>query len=273
MSETDYSRPIFENNLLKLVTTRIDYDDVVQINKETIKLIKESLGNCQIASRMLSPRDFILNDPTGFVDLPEDVIVETRCTAIILDSLGVLVEINQYFTRIFCQVSDYKYEGFEIQILGILEKVLTILMEKEIINIKRVSIEKTDEVFFTSENKLRDFFKTKMFTLNMFEKDIDWKLPSSKLLTKSNFTYGKHKVNYSSLLESVKIDKKYLRAFLTYEAYQRVNSKEYENNLETLIEILKSLNFCCFELFRSSIKPSGFKRLENGERISDYVHN
>ena len=265
MNENLYEKETLKGNLLKYVFTRIDYDDIVEVDSYVIKNIRERFKDIKILTRMLRADDFSFKDPTGVVDLPEEIIEKTRCTVLFFYELDMIIEINQYFTRLIYKVDKDKYDTYEKTILNRFITVIEVLNSKENLSIKRVAINKINEALFNSITQMKKIFKSSIVRTNIFTSSIKWNLPSSELKTTANFTREDVMVNFTSIIESIKNKKRYMRLILDYEVYVKDNIK----NTEDIKNILIKLNSHCYELFVDSLTTKGFEMLKNNERVSE----
>lgn len=254
-----------KGNLLRLIITRIDYEDILKVSSETLKEIKEMFPECNVVSRMLKDNDFNFDDPKGVVDLPEEVIEKSSSTAFALKDTRMVIEVNQYFVRILYEVDKEKYNKYEDVIQNKVIDVMNIMNKKENIQLKRISILKMDEVFFNSLGKMKKIFKSNILRMNLFDGNISWSEPSTQIATINNFKYDECYVNFKTNFSRVKIDKIYMRLLLSYEAYMK-----NDISVENLKDILEDLNLCCYNLFVKSLTPTGFEKLKKGEVIGDY---
>ncbi|OPD34209.1 hypothetical protein AL713_02295 [Clostridium botulinum] len=255
-----------KGNLLKYIFTRIDYEDVIEIQSKTIKKIKNKFPESKIAYRMLKEQDFSFYDPNPIIELPKEIIETTKCVVIFFKEEDLIVEINQYFTRLIYKVDREKYNNYKTNIMNKLEGILDIINDEDI-KIRRSSINKIDEAFFGSIPKMKKIFKSNILRFNLLNTEMDWTKPSNRLKTETNFGYKDYEANYASIIENVRIyEKRYFRIFLSYEVY----SKENINSEKDIKTVITNLNKCCDELFISSLTTTGYKKLKNKERISEY---
>lgn len=264
-------------NLMKLVFTRIDYEDIIEVSANTLKEIKAKFPNSKILPRMLTKEDFNFRDYQNIIDLPEEIIKNSKCSAIYFEEMDMIVEVNQYFLRTICKVNKEVYKNYEESILENTMLIFRILDNNEDVKIKRISVNKINEVLCSSATKLKKIFKGNILRMDLFDNIIKWNQISSKAKNFVAFDYNDCNVNFLSLLENVEAGKRYIRLLLDYEVYiygdRSWNDKfNNENSIKQkyIEEKLKALNDITYTLFIKSFTPKGLEMIRNNERIDEY---
>lgn len=269
-----------KGNILKAVITRIDFDDLYEIEKKTLKELKKIALNNGLTMNMTrelnAEEDFELNDPMVLRELPLEYIKNCMCNAYFNENLNMIVEVNQFFIRVIYKVNNDNYNEYSKDILPLVMDFIRPLISDELI-IRRVSIKKVDETKFSNLEDIDNFFKPEIVQRNIFSNKVRWDIPSSGSTIVQNFEYDKKKVNFFRKIDRVSVrerneenilDNIYYRIYLEYEVYDReakTNIKETE-----LYKILEEINYITRELFQNSFTENGWNVISEGGKVGNY---
>lgn len=272
-----------KGNMLKAVITRVDFDDLYEIEKNTLKELKKIAVDNGLTLNMIrelnEEEDFELNDPMVLRELPVEYIKNCMCNAYFNENLDVMVEVNQFFVRVIYKVDNSNYKEYSQNILPLVMKFIKPLISDELI-IRRVSIKKVDETKFDELEKIDNFFKPEIVQRNIFSNKVKWDIPSAGSTVVQNFEYDDMKVNFFRKIDRVSvrerienriIDNVYYRIYIEYEVYDR----EAKSNIEEfeLKELLEKINYITRELFKNSFTDNGWSIISNGGKVGDYESN
>lgn len=272
-----------KGNILKAVITRIDFDDLYEIEKNTLKELKKIAVNngltLNITRELNDEEDFELNDPVVLRELPIEYIKTCMCNAYFNEKLDVMVEVNQFFIRIIYKVKDNNYKEYSYNILPLIIEFMKPLISDELI-IRRVSIKKVDETKFDKLEKIDKFFKAEIVQRDIFSSKVKWDIPSSGSTVVQNFQYDDMKVNFFRKIDRVAvreriennvIDNVYYRIYIEYEVYDReTRNNIQENEFKALLE---KINYIIRELFKNSFTESGWNVISNGGKVGEHECN
>lgn len=272
-----------KGNILKAVVTRIDFDDLYEIEKNTLKELKKiAIDNgltLNMTRELNAEEDFELNDPVVLRELPVEYIKTCMCNAYFNENLDVIVEVNQFFVRVIYKVNNNNYREYSKNILPLIINFIEPLISDELI-IRRVSIKKVDETKFDQLEKIDNFFKPEIVQRNIFSNKVKWNIPSSGSTVVQNFEYDNMKVNFFRKIDRVSIrervenrviDNIYYRIYMEYEVYDReTNTNIQESEIK---DLLKKINYITRELFKNSFTDDGWKIISNGGKVGDYEGN
>ncbi|MBU3126230.1 hypothetical protein [Clostridium tagluense] len=269
-----------KGNMLKAVITRIDYDDLYELEKSTLKKLKkisiEHGLTINMTRELNAEEDFELNDPTILRELPNEYIKTCMCNSYFNEKLDFIVEINQFFIRIIQKVNRLTYTNYEDNHLLILLNFINEIKSEELI-IRRVSIKKVDEANFKDLKIMEQYFKPEIVQQNIFGLNVNWNIPSSGASTVQNLQYKNKNINFYKKIDRVSVrerfedrvlDNIYYKIYLEYEVYNR--------RIEETCDIEKSLieiNSITRELFLNSFTGKGRSVIEKGGVIGDYESN
>ena len=269
--------------MLKTVITRIDFDDLYEIEKHTLKELKKIAvqNNLTINTtrELSSDEDFELNDPIILRELPMEYIKSCMCYAYFNEKLDTIVEVNQFFVRFIHKIEDKKNSDYLSYVLPLLMSFINTLLSDELV-VRRISIKKVYEMDFKEIKEMNYFFKPEIVQSNIFSDDVKWDIPSSGSKVVQNFEYFDKKVNFYRKIDRISIreksqknviDRIYYRLYLEYEVYDRDTENEIVEI--TLSKKLKDINNIIGKLYKESFKEEGWHTISKGEVIEDYDNN
>ena len=263
---------VLKGNLLKYIVTRIDYEDLYEIEKDKFKQIREFCRQNGLTFELTRDldieEDFELNDPLVLREISEEYIRTCVCNCYFNDDIKV--EINQFFIRVIQKVNKDDYTTYLECHLPLVKKMFEIL---DIDNslIVRISIKKIDETFFESLESMKEIFKPELVQCNIFGSNQKWNRPSSGSVTVQNFEYKNQLINFFRKIDRVvfrqKVENKindnpYYRIYIEYEVYRI----DY-NSGESLQDNLTDIDSVTMDLFLESFTDEGRKKISNGEDV------
>jgi uncharacterized protein (TIGR04255 family) len=254
-----------KSNILDMVVTRIDYQDLFLLSDKSKKqisaLCKKRLLTEQL-HRTLGPKDFATNDPVSITQLPEDYLSNVQSYVFFNKSKTYFVEINQLFVRITQSVVKGKYEPHSLT-RKLLSSILDPLIKNDNINIRRISIKKSNEVFFKEIEDVKVYFKPEIVWFNQFSDSVDWKKPNTKSHLVQNFETNNCNVNLVRIYDNGEIDELTLnRLYLEFETY----SFQVDKNVFDKMKLMNDVNF---ELFINSLTDEAISKLISGEGFGE----
>lgn len=264
---------------LKAVITRIDYDDLYEIEKDKLKELKKIAKENRLKynlTRELNEQDFELNDSTALRDLPNEYIKQCMCYVHLNKETRTIVEINQFFIRIIYRDVKENYETYEKTVYPVVLKFIKTLMSEELV-IKRISIKKVDEIDFSSIEELSKNIKPEITQTNIFGEEAKWDIPNAGSLVVQNFGYKDKMVNFLRRIDKLKIrklsngkkvDTIFYRIYLDYEVYKRSNEIKIDNN--ELKKILNEINKVTEDLYLETLTEEGWRYIKNGGEFPNY---
>ncbi|WP_291628076.1 hypothetical protein [Clostridium sp.] len=272
-----------KGNMLKAVITRIDFDDLYEIEKNVLKELKKIAIDNELTLNMTrelnAEEDFELNDPVILRELPVEYIKNCMCYAYFNEKLDIMVEVNQFFIRIIYKVNNNNYKEYSQNILPLIMAFIDPLLSDELI-IRRVSIKKVDETKFNKLEEMDRVFKPEIVQSNIFSNQVRWDIPSSGSTVVQNFGYDDTKVNFFRKIDRVSVreriesrvmDNIYYRIYVEYEVYDR----KTRNNIEKteLEKLLEKINHITRKLFKDSFTDDGWDIISKGGKVGSYECN
>jgi hypothetical protein len=262
-------RDELKGHTLKLIVTRIDYQDIFEISDSTLKEIQVSLSEMlDQRTDKLDINDFYFNDPTNILHLTEDYIRSVENQIFILAE-DLILEVNSLFMRIIQNPED-KYRNYK-ETLDIADKLIDILLKKENVRIRRVSIKKVNEVIFKDLDDLKEHYNSDIINLSQYHGFINWSLPQSKSKLVQNFMLNESvPVNFVRIFGNGLIQEEpdpVFRLYTEFEAYEYFLKSKF--NAKTS-DLLTFLNENIFILFEGSLTDIALEKLKNNIKLGDY---
>jgi hypothetical protein len=272
-----------KGNMLKAVITRIDYDDLYELEKDTLKELKRIAVKNGLTMNMVreldEEEDFQLNDPMVLRELPAEYIRTCMCNAFFNENLELIVEVNQFFIRVIHKVDKTSYDNYENSLLPVVVDFIKPILSDELI-LRRISIKKVDETNFKEMSGLEKYFKSEIVQRKIFGDEVRWDIPSSGSTIVQNFQYENKKVNFYRKIDRVSIreriegrlnDNIYYKMYLEYEVYDRLTMLNVK--IEEIKQVLTNINSITRKLFLNSFTEEGWKVFSQGGEIGDYESN
>ncbi|MPQ42515.1 hypothetical protein [Clostridium tarantellae] len=267
-------------NMLKNIITRIDYDDLYEVNTEMLKKIKsicfaEGLTT-SFTRKLEEDEDFELNDPTTLRDLPIEYVRNCLCYSFFDENLDYIIEINQFFLRIIQKVDRNNYSSYEQSHLNRVNEILKILLNNDVY-IRRIGVKKVDEDYFESLDSMSKVFKSQIIQQNIFGAKQNWSVPRAGSSMVQNFEYNGKSVNFFRKIDRVQKRIKrekvenlvFYKIYLEYDVYDR----KVKNPIEDInVELIK-INEVTKKLFLESFTEKGMEIITKQRRIGDYEFN
>lgn len=269
-----------KGNLLKNVITRIDYNELFVIKDETFKAISDL---CKIKGltyekirNLRAEDDFSLNDPVSLRSIPTEYIEKSFCHCFFNEDVSFVIEINNFFFRAIQLVKKDEYKNYKESHLELIKDIFD-LLAVEPTDIKRISVKKVDEAFFSTLDKMNEVIKAEIIQDKIFGEEQEWNTPNASSIVVQNFMYSGQKVNFMRNINRVQLrnienDKLVsvlaYRLYLDYEVYSReyILEKSCEENLLMIDGITKSL-------FLQTFNETGKIQIESGDEIGDVKYN
>lgn len=264
-----YKQEAMEGHILKLIETRVDYQDIFNLSPASIKRINEvcrTKGLTDLIHTRLDQSSFETNDPLNVVSMPYEYIKEAPSYVFQRDP-DISLEVNQFFLKV-TQVVQEKYETYSFT-KDLISECMEILNSNESSIFKRISIRKANEAMYRSIESVLDDFKGEFLPYEMYGEHVNWAARNSRSQTVQNFEIDQHKVNFKSLVDTGSIDGIQLfRLYMEFEVYS-VNPEHLadKENLKTWID---EINATLYSLFEFTLTDTGSKKLSEEKRLGDY---
>lgn len=255
-----------KGHILKRVITRIDYNDLFELDPGLMKNIAENCFSSGLFTKQgyksLELSDFAFNDPSVPISLPYEYIKDINSIIFYNDERTYYLEINQLFLRITQVVGD-EYRRYS-ESIDLINKCFEELKKNDLFHVKRMGIRKLNQVFFKDLSQFNKYFKPDLFQFNQFD-NINWSNMGTQSKLVQNFQIDDIKVNFTRLYDNGLIDgNQFNRLILDFETYFNELDKK-----EDLIKKLILLNDKIYELFEWTLSDEGVVVLKSGERLGD----
>lgn len=254
-----------KGNILKRVVTRIDFQDMFELNPRMLSLITKICNDYNITNRiprLLELEDFESNDKIPTIVYPYEYIKDIKSIVFFNNERNIVVEINQLFLTITQRVTEtYDRYGNTINLIKDIINVIN-NEDKSVLNILRVSIKKANEVYFDKVENLSIDFKESIIGTNQ-PFNIKWNDKFTESMLVQNFNNNDKLMNLKRVIDNGIIEgKELIRLYFELEAY-----KNRKINPDNVIKELEGLNTFVFEVFESIFTDIGIKKLQKGEGI------
>lgn len=261
------SREQMKGQILKTVVTRIDYQDTFGLAGETRKeifKICEAEGIAKKLRRPLEESDFQTYDPVNIFSVPYESIKDVFSDVIYNDGRGFYIEINQFFILITQEIDSY-YENYSFTI-ELIQKILKVLQDMETLHVLKVSIRKSNEVFYKDFKNILLDFKPEVINFNNFNGEIDWELICSTSELKQSFEWNNQRINFMRVFDSGKLNgQKLFRLYLQFEVYDiDFNFEKFQDNIDEKLNELNNTLFLFFE-YTLTDEAVGKLKVEQGK--------
>ncbi len=250
------NRSDLNNNILKQIIIRVDYKNIVEINKEIIEKIQ-----------------FYLKDKS-FTDYSEETenILESnnveRITVYKFSDENSLIElkISKYYTYITLKIK--KYNNFEIYKNIIVYILLELKNKNPLLKIQRMGIRKINSVIIKNLNLLYNYFENNYFPLLLLQNNNDItdfeniKNEFVDVIRKDEANYNIKRVIISG--EQTDIKEKIFQIILDIDGYIVGNEiKEAFFEEKNINQKINNINDMIFEIFKKSITQEFLNNLLN----------
>lgn len=166
-----------KGNLLKNVVTRIDYNEQYVIEDETQRSISKACKKHGLVyekvRNLRAEEDFSLNDPVSLRSIPTEYIEKSFCHCYINEDVSFVIEVNNFFFRAIQLVKKDEYTNYKDSHLKLIMDIFN-LLAIETTDIKRISVKKVDETFFSSLEKMNEVIKPEIIQDKIFGDEQEW---------------------------------------------------------------------------------------------------
>lgn len=256
------NREDMKGQILKTVVTRIDYQDTFGLAEETRKEIYKICEGKGIAKKLRRPLeeiDFQTYDPVNIFSVTYESIKEVFSDVIYNDERGFYIEINQFFILITQEI-DSHYENYSFT-SELIQEILKVLKEKETLHILKVSIRKSNEVYYENFRNIHLDFKSEVIGFDIFNGEVNWQLPYTTSESKQSFEWNEQRINFMRVFDSGKLNgKKLFRLYLQFEVYDiDLNFIKFQDKVN---EKLSQLNNTLYLFFEHTLTDAAVDKLK-----------
>lgn len=271
---------VLKGNLLKNVITRIDYNDQYELSNFSLKDISKKCRNngldLSVVRHLKADEDFGLDDPVTLRNIPIEYVNKAECHCFFDKEASFIIEINNFFFRAIQLVNKDTYTKYEESHLNFVNELFELLkIEEE--DIQRISIQKVDEVFFSSIEKMKEVIKPEIVQSNIFGEKQSWDMPSSGSSIVQNCIFDSQKVNFKRIIDRVQLRTicnnklENIRAYRLYMGYE-VYSRQYDRE-RTMKDNLLKIDKVTKDMFLETFTNEGREKIRKGETIGDVEYN
>jgi len=264
MSEIE--RQEIKGHILKQITIRMDYNDIIKVSDVGLKEIRTlctKFGLEGSITRILDPVDFHFSDYLTDLSIPYEYLKDITSHIFMSDDQTLTVEVNQLFLKINQDVGTEYTRFSEMETIFI--EINKILELHEQIRVKRLSLNKVNEVYYLTPDKLLNDFKHEIIGLDVYKGLVDWMNPTTQMNQTINFESEGLNINVIKLLDNGTINNNPLIRLLLQFEVLCVNTPYIKPS-----ELLSSMNTKVYDLFKASLSENGLKKIIDGERLGEF---